>query len=85
MADAQAGEMPPAVESYVQDREIDFPYRLLEIGHDDGSNMDKIKTNVAKASTTATAADNSPVSEAGTAQSWEMITPDDANNAAAAD
>ncbi|KAL7961086.1 hypothetical protein V8C34DRAFT_302511 [Trichoderma compactum] len=84
MADEQAGELPHAVTSYVEDREIDLAYRLVKICQDDGSNMEKIKTDVRKAPTTV-AADNSPVSETGTAQSWEMINPDDANNVAAAE
>ncbi|KAK4066155.1 uncharacterized protein Triagg1_8223 [Trichoderma aggressivum f. europaeum] len=88
MADEQAGELPYAVTSYVKDGEIDLSYRLVKICQEDGSNgsnMDKIKTDVAKPPTTAAAADSSPVSETGTAQSWEMINPEDANNVATAE
>ncbi|KAL7906246.1 hypothetical protein GGI35DRAFT_120912 [Trichoderma velutinum] len=84
MADEQVVELSPAVKSWVQDREGDLSYRLVKIGQDDGS-MEKINTDVVKAPTTAVAADNSPVSEAGTAKSWDMINHSDANDVAMAD
>ncbi|KAK4064664.1 hypothetical protein Trihar35433_8181 [Trichoderma harzianum] len=81
MADEQAGEVSYAVESYVKEEESDLSYRLVQLSQkDDGSNMEKIKTDVAKPPKTAAAADDSPVSDAGTTHSWEMISHGDANN-----
>lgn len=68
--------------SYLQDGEGDLPYRLITISQDGSSNMEKIKTDVAKTPKTTVAADDSPVSDAGTTHSWEMI---DANNVATAE
>ncbi|KAK0757632.1 hypothetical protein N5P37_009646 [Trichoderma harzianum] len=82
MADEKAGELPPAVTSYLKEEESDLSYRLVSIsqGHD-GSNMDKINTDVAKTPKTV-AADDSPVSDAGTTHSWENISHGDANEVA---
>ncbi|EHK19103.1 uncharacterized protein TRIVIDRAFT_224974 [Trichoderma virens Gv29-8] len=80
MADGQAGDLPGAVKSYVQDKE-DITYRLFAMGKEDG-NVEKINTGVAKGETTAVPADNSPVSDAGTTKSWEVIDPVDANEEA---
>ncbi|KAL6794428.1 hypothetical protein J3E68DRAFT_406776 [Trichoderma sp. SZMC 28012] len=87
MADEKAGELPPAVTSYLQEEESDLTYRLVKIGQDDGSNMDRINTDVAKTPKTTVAADedHSPVSDAGTTHSWENISHGDANEVATPD
>ncbi|OPB37797.1 hypothetical protein A0O28_0100810 [Trichoderma guizhouense] len=87
MADEKAGELPPAVTSYLQDGEGDLSYRLVTIGQGDSniSNMDKINTDVAKTPKTTVAADDSPVSDAGTTHSWENISHSDANDVAMAE
>ncbi|KAF3060592.1 hypothetical protein CFAM422_011158 [Trichoderma lentiforme] len=87
MADEKAGELPYAVTSYVKEEESDLTYRLVKIGQDDGNsnNMEKINTDVAKTPKTVVAADDSPVSDAGTTHSWENISHGDANDVATAE
>ncbi|QYS96530.1 hypothetical protein H0G86_003770 [Trichoderma simmonsii] len=86
MADEKAGELPPAVTSYLKEEESDLSYRLVAIGQGgqghDGSNIDRINTDVAKTPKTA---DDSPVSDAGTTHSWENISHGDANDVAMAE
>ncbi|KAJ4862316.1 hypothetical protein T069G_03270 [Trichoderma breve] len=87
MADEKAEKLPPAVTSYLKEEESDLSYRLVKIVQDDsnGNNMEKIKTDVAKTPKTAVAADDSPVSDAGTTHSWENISHGDANDVATAE
>ncbi|KAL6816442.1 hypothetical protein J3E69DRAFT_345455 [Trichoderma sp. SZMC 28015] len=87
MADEKAGDLPPAVTSYLEEEESDLSYRLVKIVQDDGksNNMEKIKTDVAKTPKTEVAADDSPVSDAETTHSWENISHGDANDVAMAE
>lgn len=87
MADEKAEKLPPAVTSYLEEEESDLSYRLVSISQGDSniSNMDKINTDVAKTPKTTVAADDSPVSDAGTTHSWENISHSDANDVAMAE
>lgn len=70
--------------SYLQDGEGDLPYRLVAIGQGHDGNMDRINTDVPNAPNEV-AADNSPVSEAGTTHSWDNISHGDVNDEATAE
>ncbi|KAL7929453.1 hypothetical protein V8C35DRAFT_284409 [Trichoderma chlorosporum] len=79
MAD-ESGEKKysPAVTSYLEDHEGDLPCRLITIGGTSSGTMGAVDTGVAKEEAAA-AGDNSPVSDAGTTKSWEMVDRDEAN------